>query len=132
MKKWTATVIVFGIALITIISIRCVSARTEERLVVAAAFGQFQAFLLSRNYQAAYEMMAADFRKVNSFAEFEARGQWSGIFTNCNWNLGAEVDLNGSEAELRIKCNKSFGSTYYLVKENNRWDIRDKFAGFEE
>jgi hypothetical protein len=133
MKKWIITLsILLAMALLASFHVFRSSGRAPERLAVAAAFGQFQAFLLSQNYQSAYEMMASDFKRANSFAEFTARGQWSGMFTNCDWNLRAEVNFHDREAELRIKYNTSFGSIYYLVRENNGWRIRDKFAGFEE
>ncbi len=43
---------------------------TTDKLVIAQTFGQYQAFLMSSNYSAAYQLMAGGYKTNHSFAGF--------------------------------------------------------------
>lgn len=105
-----------------------------NKLAVASAYGQLTGFLLSSNSTAAYEMMSTEFRKAHSLAGMEARIQHKGmtsLFADCDLDAGASVRVNGMEAVIRIKYNKSFRRAFYFRKESGHWRFTDRTSDFE-
>lgn len=107
---------------------------TTDKLVIAQTFGQYQAFLRSSNYAAAYRLMSMSYTEKHSLVDFEASDKHSALtsqYANCDLKLGAKVKLRGSHAELSVVENDTFGVSFLLIKEGGYWRLEDMTFVFE-